>query len=323
MLIRAILFGLAWVLLSALQCYTQAWKPGVKDYNYTQIADAAALRRGTLNYTDATGANLTAYVSYSNTSSQPRPAVIVVPDYDGIGNYERWRADLLASLGYVGFVADIYNNSVAQGPALPEANRFAAMAIYNGNLTLLHSRLLGALATVRKHPQVQADRVAAIGYCFGGAAVIEFARLWPNTPGLQGVASFHGSPLVRNSSTFKPGTNVSVAIFNGYDDSGAGVSAKAKAEVQAELEGANATWSFTDYSHTAHAFTLPSNPLWTSGPAPQSAYSPWADRQSWWALRSFLLTVFDLGNLTNPYTSAGGVTYDYNSPFIGSAPATS
>jgi len=43
-----------------------------------------------------------AYVAYSNTSSQPRPAVIVVPDYNGIGNYERWRADLLASLGYVG-----------------------------------------------------------------------------------------------------------------------------------------------------------------------------------------------------------------------------
>ena len=44
-----------------------------------------------------------AYVSYSNTSgSRPRPAVIVVPDYDGIGNYERWRADLLASQGYVG-----------------------------------------------------------------------------------------------------------------------------------------------------------------------------------------------------------------------------
>lgn len=41
-------------------------------------------------------------MSYSNTSSQPRPAVVVVPDYDGIGNYERWRADLLASLGYVG-----------------------------------------------------------------------------------------------------------------------------------------------------------------------------------------------------------------------------
>lgn len=48
------------------------------------------------------GFHAQAYVSYSNTSSQPRPAVIVVPDYDGIGNYERWRADLLASLGYVG-----------------------------------------------------------------------------------------------------------------------------------------------------------------------------------------------------------------------------
>ena len=47
-----------------------------------------------------------AYVSYSNTSgSRPRPAVIVVPDYDGIGNYERWRADLLASQGYVGALA--------------------------------------------------------------------------------------------------------------------------------------------------------------------------------------------------------------------------
>ena len=133
-----------------------------------------------------------AYVSYSNTSgSRPRPAVIVVPDYDGIGNYERWRADLLASQGYVGapaalsrlplvqatyvtgnrgthrshehclgkvakcamcigFVADIYNSSVAQGPSLPEADRSVTMAIYNKNLTLLHSRLLGALAAVRQ-----------------------------------------------------------------------------------------------------------------------------------------------------------------------------
>ena len=49
-----------------------------------------------------------------------------------------------------GFVADIYNSSVAQGPSLPDANRSATMAIYNSNLTLLHSRLLGALAAVRQ-----------------------------------------------------------------------------------------------------------------------------------------------------------------------------
>ena len=53
------------------------------------------------------------------------------------------------ALCVTGFVADIYNSSVAQGPSLPEANRSATMAIYNRNLTLLHSRLLGALAAVR------------------------------------------------------------------------------------------------------------------------------------------------------------------------------
>lgn len=153
-----------------------------------------------------------------------------------------------------------------------------------------------------------------------------------------GVASFHGSPLLRNGSTFKQGTNVTDTIFNGYNDLSPGTNAKAKADVQArtqqhmqpcqreagigglaecdsydvkqyrgayetwhtdllqaslslakgswgtlpkrshenvrsgalpqaELDAANATWSFTDYSHTTHAFTLPSNPLWTSGPA--------------------------------------------------------
>ena len=56
-----------------------------------------------------------AYVSYSNTSgSRPRPAVIVVPDYDGIGNYERWRADLLASQGYVGALAALSRHSLVQ-----------------------------------------------------------------------------------------------------------------------------------------------------------------------------------------------------------------
>ena len=53
-------------------------------------------------------------------------------------------------LSAAGFVADIYNSSVTQGPSLPEANRSATMAIYNKNLTLLHSRLLGALAAVRQ-----------------------------------------------------------------------------------------------------------------------------------------------------------------------------
>ena len=48
-----------------------------------------------------------------------------------------------------------------------------------------------------------------------------------------GVASFHGSPLLRNGSTFKPGTNVTVAIFNGYNDNNPGANAKAKADVQA------------------------------------------------------------------------------------------
>jgi len=61
----------------------------------------------------------------------------------------------------------------------------------------------------------------------------------------------------------------------------------------------------------------------TLSQAPKNAYSPWADRQSWWALRSFLLTVFELGNATNPYTSAGAVTYDYQSDFDGNAPITS
>ena len=162
-----------------------------------------------------------AYVSYSNTSgSRPRPAVIVVPDYDGIGNYERWRADLLASMGYVGalaefsrlpsvtadstatkldscrfpsaagcmvsctpqeelsvtgFVADIYNNSVAQGPALPEANRSAAMAIYNSNLTLLHSRLLGALAAVRQLCSVMTGQPQA-EHALGGVQLLACAR---------------------------------------------------------------------------------------------------------------------------------------------------
>ena len=121
------------------------------------------------------------------------------------------------------------------------------------------------------------------------------------------------------------------------------------------LQASRKTFCCSYLTHSQYCSVLTASYLCVQ--APKSAYSPWADRQSWWATRSMLLTVFGLGNATNPYTSAGAlfclctlgnrahvcqvsallahaeshsciccagaVTYDYDSAFVGSSPVTS
>jgi len=271
-----------------------------------------------VSYTDSTGASLQGYFAYDSAISDPRGLVVILPDWDGIGNYERWRAQLLASIGYAAFVADIYTTAVPQGPSLPQANRSQLSGTYSRNQTLYVARIVGAIAAAKTDPVVDPTRVAAIGYCFGGGGVIQLARAYgqPGTEGLLGVVSFHGSQLAYKAGdkNFTMGNPVVVSIQNGYLDPSN--NASQLASIQAELEAAQITYQFTNYGKTVHAFTEPNLAPWTPATTGTQAYSRYSDVASWWSLRALLLDIFGaVEGASNPYTASTGV-WDYYSDFV-------
>ncbi|WP_205499677.1 dienelactone hydrolase family protein [Rufibacter psychrotolerans] len=129
---------------------------------------------------------LEGYLAYDASRKGKLPAVLVVHEWKGISDYTRQRCDQLARMGYVAFAADIYGKGVR--PTTPQAMG-AESGKYKNNIPLLRQRVNAGLAQLKKQPNVDAARVAAIGYCFGGTTVLELARSGAQ---VAGVVSFHG-----------------------------------------------------------------------------------------------------------------------------------
>ena len=149
------------------------------------LAARAELKTQTLEYKDG-DTTLKGYLAYDDAHEGKRPGVVVVPEWWGVNDYPKARAEQLAKLGYVALVADIYGEGlVVSDPK--EAGKRAGEAKQAG---WLRSRGKLAVEQLRKHEHVDPQNVAAIGYCFGGATVLELARAGED---LKGVVSFHGA----------------------------------------------------------------------------------------------------------------------------------
>lgn len=180
-------------------------------------------------------------------SESPKPAVLVVHEWWGRTGFTDDRARALAALGFVGFSIDLYgNHQQAETPA-------EAAALSGGltsNLPLLTARFEAALAAVKAHPGVDSQRIAAIGYCFGGSVALSMAR--QGVP-LVGVVGFHAgvSPLAPIRGTLQ----TPVALFTGSDDPF--VPNDAVDAVVHEMRRAGAEVQVTQYPRARHAFTNP------------------------------------------------------------------
>ncbi|KAK9800194.1 hypothetical protein WJX73_007257 [Symbiochloris irregularis] len=248
------------------------------------------------------GADLLGYLAYDNSTLERRPAVAIIPDWDGIGPYEEWRAHLLATLGYTALVTDIYSTAVVQGPSLPIQQRQALSQQYSSNPDLYVARIQAALDTIRDLDVVDPTQIAVIGYCLGGSGIIQLHRSYPNgTDGVLGVAGFHAGIPSKYVNEAVPNNPIRATFFNGYNDQGN--DPVTVAEFQAALNATNATWSFEQLGQTVHAFTEPTMQIVaTNTPQANSGYNPISDVASWWALRGFLRDIFGIANTTNPYT---------------------
>ena len=180
-------------------------------------------------------------------------------------------------MGYVAFALDMYGKGVVT------ENHEEAGKLMNGLLTNPHAkaRATAGLDVLRNHSRVDANRIAAIGYCMGGAMAIHMARL--GLP-LRGVVSFHGGITAEKTS---PGAiKASILICTGADDP---MMPPDKLNALAdELRNAKADWQMIIYGGARHAFT---NPAADSKGLPPLKYDAKADRRSWQAMKDFLAEV--------------------------------
>jgi len=226
------------------------------------------------------GTPLEGYLAYDDTVSGPRPGVLVVHQWLGLTDYEKHRAEQLAGLGYVAFCADIYGQGI-RPQNIAEAGQQATK--YKTDRTLLRARANAGLAVLKQNPLVDTNRVAAIGYCFGGTTVIELAR---SGAALNGIVSFHGgldSPVPADGKNIK----CKVLICHGADDP-----FEKPADLLAfeqEMRAAGVDWRLIMYGGAVHSFTQP----YVGNAIPGAKYNERADRRSWADMKSFFAEIFN------------------------------
>ena len=239
----------------------------------------AAIQTKTIEYKSG-DATLEGVLTYDDAVKTPRPGVLVVHQWLGLTDYEKGRAKQLAELGYVAFCADIYGKGVR--PANTKEAGVEATK-YKSDRKLLRERVNAGLDALKKCEQVDTQRVAAIGYCFGGTTVIELARSGAD---VAGVVSFHGG---LDSPTPADGKNIKgkVLVCHGADDP-----YEKPADLAAfedEMRQANVDWTLIKYGGAVHSFT---QPMAGNDNSKGAAYNERADRRSWAAMKMFLAGIF-------------------------------
>lgn len=174
------------------------------------------------------------------------PAVLIAHTWMGVDDYVRRRATELAERGYIALALDIFGKNV-RPQNTDEA--VAAMTDAKADPKVLRGRLQAGFEALKNKFNLQPNRMAAIGFCFGGHCALEMARM--GLP-LAGVASFHG--LLQTALPAAPGgIKASVLVLHGADDPMAPPAHVV--EFLAEMKAAQADAQFVAYSSTVHSFT--------------------------------------------------------------------
>nr|WP_269810426.1 dienelactone hydrolase family protein [Kineosporia rhizophila] len=218
-----------------------------------------------VNY-DHDGAPLEGFLVHDAAVPGPKPTIVLVHDWHGLGDYPKARAHMLARLGYLVFCADVYGKGrrfEKQEDCEAEAGK------YYGDLPLLRARVGAAYDWVVLDPRTDNARIAVIGYCFGGSAALEFART--GAP-LAATVSFHGGLISHEPADVDKITGPLLILTGGADPV---VPDEAVVKFQEEMRTReDLDWTITTYAGAPHAFTLPGLPV----------YREKADRRSWRAM---------------------------------------
>src|SRR5450432_484834 len=238
------------------------------------VSVRAEIRTAAIEYHDGETL-LEGYLAYDDATQDVRPAVLVAPEWWGLDDYPKHRAEQLARMGYVAFVIDMYGKGkVTSDPK--QAGEWATPFL--SDRKSMRQRAQAGLDMLMNQKYVDKDRVAAIGYCFGGSVALELARA--GTP-LAGVIAFHGN-VTRTENEGPDNIRAKVLICHGADDPM--VPMAAVAGFEDEMKAAKADYQINVYSGAMHAFT---NPKADEYHIAGVGYNAEADKRSWMALNDF------------------------------------
>lgn len=249
----------------------------------TSCTEKPAIKGEAVEYkTD--GVTFKGYIAYDRNKKGKRPGVLVVHEWWGYNEQVRKRAELLAELGYTAMVVDMYGNG-KQAANSEEAAKLA-MGV-SGNEEIRRSRFMAAMDFLRRQETVDPERIAAIGYSFGGYVVLQEAL---DGADLDGVVSFYGGLLVKMPVT--PGTmKARILILHGENDWY--VTPQMMVEFKSDMEKAGAKYEMITYKDAEHGYTNPeSDALAAKFKGMHMKYNEEADRKSWADVKKFLEDVF-------------------------------
>jgi len=223
------------------------------------------------------------YLAYDDSIEGPRPGVLVVHEWWGHNPYARKRAEMLAELGYTALAVDMYGDGkTAAHP--DDAGKFSGEL--KKNMPEATARFMAAMEVLKKAPTVDPEKIAAIGYCFGGGIVLEMARTGVD---LDGVVSFHGSLGTDNPA--QPGkVKARVLVLNGADDPF--VKTDSIQAFNREMVAAGVRYEFVNYPGAKHSFTNPEADAFGKEFGLPLAYNREADEKSWQAMQELFTEIF-------------------------------
>ncbi len=231
----------------------------------------------------AGGITMKGYLVYDKSIKGKRPGVLVVHEWWGQNTYVRNRARMLAQLGYTALALDMYGEGrIAQHP--DDAGKFSSEVMKN--FPVARERFLAALEFLKKQPTVDPDRIAAIGYCFGGGVVLNMARQGVD---LKGVASFHGSLAMVKPDQPTP-IKAAVRVYNGADDKF--TTPEQIEALKKEMADQKVNFKFVNYPGAIHSFTNPEATEIGKKFKMPVAYNARADKESWADMQQFLKEIF-------------------------------
>jgi dienelactone hydrolase len=219
------------------------------------------------------------YLVYDDASTTKRPGVVMVPDWYGVSDNAVEKAKHIAGKDYVVLVTDVYGKGVR-----PKADADAQAQVKKlyGDRSVLRARVNKGVEVLKTAKDVPLDtgRIGAIGYCFGGATVLELARSGAD---IDAVVTFHGG--LNTSMPAEAGkVKASILVLNGADDQGT------KGDIPAfedEMRKAGVDWQFVNFGGAVHCFALP-----TANKPPGCVYNELAARRSERMMRVFFAEKF-------------------------------
>ncbi len=212
--------------------------------------------------------NKETYEGHILKKSADAPTIFIVHDWNGIDGYEKKRAKMFFDLGYSVFAIDMYGKG--NRPQEVKDKKAMTKSLYKDRSKM--RTLMNGAFNEAKRQGLNIKNSLAVGYCFGGTSILEWAKSGVD---IKGFASFHGNLALKEKETYK-NVKSKIAIFHGTADKVVSMDDFAKLAVH--LEGLNISHEMITYSGAPHAFTVIGS----------KRYRKDADEKSWIRLSAFL-----------------------------------